>query len=201
MKFYGHANLQQNELQNSVIPIEERFPSTPKVGQLAFVNKILYICVDLTNGNLPVWVPLTRELTLYTHSQNTAQSMWTIKHNLNTTSVQVQVFDTSNRVIIPDEITIVDANTVTVDTHAPLSGRAIVLTGHNDGNVKPTYSFIHYQTEAATDWVINHGLGREPIVRVFVGNQEVQPLAIVHNSLNQLTVRFSEAFTGIVKLI
>jgi hypothetical protein len=76
-----------------------------------------------------------------------------------------------------------------------------VLSGHNDGNVKPTYSFIFYQNDPATSWTVVHGLGREPIVRVFVGNQEVQPASIVHDSLHQLTINFNTAVSGIVKLI
>ena len=200
MKFYGDANLQQNELQQAVIPIEAAFPVSPKVGRLAFVNSILYICVSITNS-LPVWVPLTRELTLYTHTQQTASLIWAIPHNLNTTSVQVQIFGVDNRVMIPDEVTISGANQVLVTFNTATTGRAVVLTGHNDGNPKPTYSFIHYQTTSSSSWVITHNLGREPITRVFIGNQEVQPQSITHNSLNQLTIAFTQAYAGIAKLV
>lgn len=200
MKFFGHANLQQNELQQAVLPIEEYFPAEPKVGRLAFVNSILYICVSIANG-LPVWVPLTRELNMYTHVQTAPSDLWVIPHNLNTTSVQIQVFGTDDRVIIPDEIIVGAANQATIKLNTEISGRAIVLTGHNDGSPKATYSFIHYQTESNPQWVITHGLGREPIVRVFIGNQEVQPQSITHNSLSQLTITFSQAYTGVAKLV
>lgn len=200
MKFYGHANLQQNELQQAVIPLDLRFPVSPKTGQLAFVNRILYICVGIEN-DLPVWVPMTRELTLYTHVAQTASDNWVIDHGLNTTSVQTQVFDVDNQVMIPDQITVNNANRVTVTFGTPITGRAVVLTGHNDGNIKPTYSYIHYQTSASTSWVVPHGLGREPIVRVFVGNQEVQPQSITHDGGNSLTIAFSAPYTGIAKLV
>lgn len=200
MKFFGNANLQQNELQQAVIPLELAFPPTPKVGQIAFVNRILYICVSITNG-LPVWVPLSQELTLYTHSQTTPATTWNIEHDLNTTSVQVQVFDSNDRVIIPDEIIVNTANTAIAMFNTALIGRAVVLTGHNNGIAKPTYSYIHYQTESSDSWTILHNLGREPIVRVFIGNQEVQPSSITHNSANQMTINFSTAHSGIVKLI
>ena len=200
MKFFGNANLQQNQLQQAVIPLELAFPGVPKVGQIAFVNKILYICVSVTDG-LPVWVPLSQELTLYTHNQSTPATTWSIVHNLNTTSVQVQVFDANDRVVIPDEITVTSANTATVTVNTAFAGRAVVLTGHNDGIAKPTYSYLHYQTESASTWTITHNLGREPIVRVFVGNQEVQPSSITHTSVNQLSVNFGAPYAGIVKLI
>ena len=200
MKFYGHANLQQNELQQAVMQIEEAFPQDAKVGRLAFVNSILYICVSLTNG-LPVWVPLTRELTLYTHSQSLASDFWTINHDLNSTGVQIQVFDNAGRVLIPDEITIVDNNTATVELNTAIVGRAVVLTGHNDGIVKPTYAYTHYQSTPSDTWVINHNLGYHPIVRVFIGNNEVQPMSIEHNSNSTVTIRFTQPYVGLAKLV
>src|SRR5215216_4482455 len=108
MKFYGNANLQQNELQNAVLPLDTAFPTTPKVGQLAFVNSTVYICVSAANS-LPVWVPMTREITAYTHNQGNASATWNISHNLNSTSVQVQVFDALGRMFIPDNILVNDA--------------------------------------------------------------------------------------------
>lgn len=200
MKHFGNINLQQNQLQQAVIPVETAFPVSPIVGRLAFVNSILYICVDTTNS-LPVWVPLTRELTLYTYSTSTASSTWTINHGLNTTGVQVQVFDVNQQVLIPDTITVVTSNQVIVTFSAAITGSAVVLSGHNDGNVKPTYSFIDYQTTASASWDIVHNLGREPITRVFIGNQEVQPQSITHVSNNELIIAFSQPYTGIAKLI
>lgn len=200
MKFFGHANLQQNELQQAVMPIETAFPVEPKVGRLAFVNSILYICVSI-DQDLPVWVPLTRELTLYTHTQNEAAETWTINHGLNTSGVQVQVFDEAGRVMIPDEITITNSNSVLVEMNTAMAGRAVVLTGHQDGAVKPTYSFTYYQNPAAATWTVTHNLGYHPLVRVFVGNSEVQPASIVHNSNNDMTITFSAPFAGVAKLV
>lgn len=200
MKFFGHANLLQNELQQAVIPLELAFPPIPKVGQIAFVNKVLYICVSVTDS-LPVWVPLTRELTMYTHSQSAASTTWTIPHELNTTGIQVQVFDDSDKLIIPDDVIVSTANEAIVEFNVPVRGRAVVLTGHSDGLTRPTYSFMFYQTEPSSNWLVQHNLGREPIVRVFIGNQEVQPASITHNTTNQLTINFNAPVTGIVKLI
>lgn len=202
MKFFGNANLQQNLLEQAVIPIETAFPaaSPPKVGQLAFVNSILYICVSIAQG-LPVWVPLTRELTMFNHTQSSASATWSINHGLNTTGVQVQVFDNAGHVLIPDEITIIDSNSVTVSLSFAIIGKAVVLTGHNDGTVKPSYAFIHYQSTASATWDITHDLGHNPIVRVFIGNAEVQPQGIVHNSINDLTITFLTQQAGLAKLV
>jgi hypothetical protein len=200
MKFYGDANLQQNQLQNAVLPIETAFPAFPKVGQIAFVNSIVYICVSLANS-LPVWIPMTREITAYTHAQPTAALTWTIDHGMNTNSVQVQVFDDSSRVVIPDQIQVLSPNTVQVSLSTAAIGRAVVLTGHFDGSTKPTYAYTYYQSTPATTWVVQHNLGYHPIVRVFIGNDEVQPLTVTHDSNNQLTLTFSTASVGYVRLI
>jgi hypothetical protein len=200
MKFFGHANLQQNELREAVIPIETSFPSNPKVGRLAFVDSVLYICVSKADG-LPVWVPLTKELTMDTYTQATASDTWVIDHRLNTTGVQVQVFDEAGRVMIPDDITINSSSRATVEFNTPAVGRAVVLTGHQDGNVKPTYSYTHYQDVASATWNIPHNLGYNPIVRVFVGNAEVQPESIVHNTANDLTITFMSPYVGVAKLV
>lgn len=200
MKFYGHANLQQNELQNAVLTTLTQFPADPKVGQIAFLNRIVYICVQVTPAPA-VWVPLTNEITAYTHTQESAAQVWNVTHGLNTTSVNVQVFDGSNNVVIPDSIVTVNANSLNIAFASNQNGRAVIVTGHFDGNVKPTYSYTHYQTTASTTWVIPHNLGYEPIIRVFIGTQEVQPASIIHDSVNQTTITFTVAVAGTARLI
>ena len=143
MKFYGHANLQQNELQNAALSTLTAFPVTPVVGQIAFVNSTEYICVG--SGQLPVWVPLTREITAYTHSQPDASSTWTINHDLNTTSVNVQVFDASSRMVIPAEIETTSPTVVTVMFGTAQAGRAVIVSGHFDGQAFLCRKRIHYK--------------------------------------------------------
>lgn len=199
MKFYGHANLQQNELQNAVLSTLAAFPVTPKVGQFAFVNSIVYVCV--TDGSLPIWVPLTREITAYSHSQNTLATTWEITHNLNTTSVNIQVFDGTNNVIIPDSIVALSSNLCAITFGTAVAGRAVVITGHFDGVSKPTYAYTHFQSSGSSTWTVSHNLGYNPIVRIFIGNQEVQPASITHDSTNQLTITFNDSQAGYARLI
>jgi hypothetical protein len=199
MKFYGHANLQQNELQNAALSTLTAFPAVPVVGQLAFVNSIVFICVG--SGSLPVWVPLTREITAYTHTQAEATSTWTIAHNLNTTSVNIQVFGGDNRMVIPSEIETTSPTTAQVSFNTPMAGRAVVVSGHFDGNVKPTYAYTFYQSSASTTWTIVHNLGYNPIVRVFIGNQEVQPTTITFTDTNTAVVTFDTPQVGMARLI
>jgi len=200
MKFHGEANLQQNFLRNAVIPLDEDFPTTPVVGQLVFTQGILYICVQIVD-DLPYWVPLTQVITSFVHYQDSASASWEIEHNLNSSAVSVTVYDTMNRVVIPNDVTILNASNVQVDFGAPFQGSAVVLTGNPDGAVAPTYAFEFMQTSPSTTWTINHGLGRYPIVRVFVGNQEVQPASVVFTNINTVTLTFTTPQVGQAKLI
>ena len=200
MKFYGHANLQKNQVQNAALQTLTQFPVSPVVGQIAFVNSIVYICVQVTPAPA-IWVPLTREITSYVHSQPEGATTWTVVHNLNTTSVNVQVFDSSNRVVIPDDIETTGPNGLTIDFSSAMSGRAVVLSGHLDGSVKPTYAFTHYQSSASSTWTITHNLGYNPIVRVFIGTSEVQPDTITHPDTNTTVITFTTPQAGYAQLI
>ena len=199
MRSYGNLNLQKNELQNAVFSTLSTFPTDPKVGQVAFVNSIVYICVNIDND--PVWVPLTREITAYTHVQANLSQTWNIIHNLNTTSVNVQIYDSINNVILPDNIQCTGPNSITVSFSSGMAGRAVCISGHYDGNTKPVYAYTHYQQTASTQWVIPHGLGYNPIVRIFIGSQEIQPNSIIHNSTSELTISFQTAQAGYARLL
>jgi hypothetical protein len=199
MRVLGHINLTQNQLQNAALETLTTFPATPVVGQLAFVNSTVFICVQA--GALPVWVPLTREITAYTHSQGIAAQTWNVTHNLNTTSVNVQVYDNLNKVLIPDEIETTSPTTAIITFNTAQAGRAVFVSGYYDGNPKPTYAYTHYQSSSSTSWVIAHNLGYNPIVRVFIGNNEVQPLTITHDSINQVTITFTTAQVGYARLV
>lgn len=199
MKFYGHANLQKNQLQNAALSTLTTFPADPVVGMLSFVNSIVFICVQA--GALPVWVPMTREITAYTQIESTPSAEWTIVHNLNTTSVNVQLFNNLNQMLFADEIQTDGPNSVTAFFNTAVAGRAVVVTGHFDGNPKPTYAYTHFQSSASDTWVIVHNLGYYPIVRVFIGSQEVQPASVTHDSTDQTTITFSTAQSGYARLI
>lgn len=200
MKFYGNIALNQNELQQAVLQLEADWPANPKVGQVLFKNKIVYICVEVTTG-VPFWVPLTRELTTYAHMQPAPETTWTIIHNLKTGTPVVQVWDLDSKMVIPNQIEVIDENMITVSFLNAEAGRAVVLTGSIEGGERQSYSYEWTQTTLSSSWTIVHGLGYLPIVRVFIGNQEVQPLTVTHDSNFQTTVTFSSPQTGMVKFI
>lgn len=200
MRSFGHLNMQQNELQEVVMQIEENFPMEPIPGRLVFKNRILYVCVEITAGT-PVWIPLTNQINSYTHHQSSNSATWTIVHNLNSTIPVVQIYDSDNKVIMPSDIQIISNTQLNVNFGVPVMGRAVVMTSDEEGNPRPSIAFEHTQTTPSTTWIVDHNLGYYPIVRVFIGNQEVQPLSITHDSVFRTTISFSEPQVGIARFI
>ena len=111
------------------------------------------------------------------------------------------VYDLNNRVILPDDISVDSANQITVSFASSTQGKVVVLSGSQEGQALPTYAYEFYQTTPSTTWSIAHGLGRYPIVRIFVGNQEVQPMSITFDTMNTVTVTFSTPQSGQAKLV
>jgi hypothetical protein len=200
MKFHGDINLQDNEMQQMVFQTEVNFPEVPTVGRIVFKDKRVYICIEIVAG-IPSWVPLTHELDTYIHVQSAASTTWNVEHNLSTTTPLIQVYDPEHKMVIPGDITIVDNNNLTIDLGVAMAGRAILMMGNVDGVQRSEFAFEHTQTAPTDTWVIDHGLGYYPITRVFIGNEEVQPLSVVHDTIFQTTITFSTAQTGVARLV
>lgn len=203
MKSYGHINFQQNQIQQVALEVESNFPAQPVAGRLVFKDRVLYICAEIALGT-PVWIPLTHEINTHIHVENSPQWTWNIQHGLNLGTPLVQVYDQeSNSMVIPNAIDVIDADNVQVTFNTAIAGRAIVmggiLSGH--GNDRPIYGYEHTQTNLATVWTVNHGLGYYPDARVFVGATEILPLAISHPSLFTTVIEFSSPQTGIARFV
>jgi len=200
MEFHGNITMLQNFLQQAALSVETNFPATPVVGRVVFKDQRVYICVEIQTG-IPVWVPLTNEIASYVHAQSPGDTTWVINHNLNTTTPAVQVYGTDGKSIIPDEIVVNTNNQITITFGISFAGRAIVLTGSAEGAKKTNYAFEWNQTSLATSWVVFHALGYYPITRVFIGQQEVQPASILHDSVMQTTITFSTPQVGVARFV
>lgn len=200
MDVIGDLNLGGNTLYGVTIETVENFPISPKAGRFIFKDKRAMMCVEVTGG-IPVWVPLTQELSMVIHNQTVAASSWVIEHELNTTNLIVQVLDVNNLTIIPESIDLSVLNEVTINFGAAsLPGKAVIMSGTIDGHPKPNFAYTQDFTNTSTV-VVTHGLGYNPIIRVFIGNYEVQPASIVHDSTTQATITFSSPQTGTVRCI
>lgn len=150
MKHYGNIDLNNNQLQHAVLPMDTDFPAEAIPGSLIFKNKKVYICTEVDVG-VPVWIQLTQSIAAYIHTQTTAQTAWTIDHNLNTALAIVQVFDANNQLMIPDYVDVSTVNRTIVMFSTPQIGKAIVMLGSTTGDQNnimidtPTYQLPRWR--------------------------------------------------------
>ena len=199
MELHGTLNMLGNKLSNAGFESATNFPASPTPGTVCFKDSILYFCTELSGG-LPVWVPLTKTLEFIRVDTTTPALEWTIHHNLNTNMPFVQVYDSNGKWVIPNSIDASIIGQITVSFSTPVSGTCVLQRGATEGMAPEVIAFNAPFTNQDV-WVVNHGLGYNPLVRVIVGNQEVQAQSIMFNSTTQLTVTFSTAQTGSVRCI
>jgi len=70
----------------------------------------------------------------YLHIQTISSLTWNISHNVGTTNVHVQIFDTSSNLVIPDQVHIIDINTIEVKFGASATGKAHIILFPNPIN-------------------------------------------------------------------
>ncbi len=109
-------------------------PENPKAGQWALIQNRVSVCIEIEDGKLPVWFPITNEGNQVEHNQTEPETIWNINHKLGSNTVIVQCFDDASTPIRPDEIEVVDENNVQVKFSTPLVGRTFVLYGTEQGS-------------------------------------------------------------------
>lgn len=136
MKIYGDLSFESvGSLVQSGIAIEspDSLPTSGVLpGRLSFVSQKLYICVSVTN-NIPTWVELTDEVGADVYTQATAAITWVINHGLNSTTPAVQVYDSSGLQMIPEAVTVNNANTVTISFTTAQAGSAVIVAQSTSG--------------------------------------------------------------------
>ena len=72
----------------------------------------------------------------------------------------------------------------------------ILVANTDGGGGSGNNSYVHTQSAASDNWVINHNLGYNPNVTVLdsAGTQVIGE--IEYNTINKLTLKFSTAFSG-----
>lgn len=196
MDIHGSLDLRGNLLKQVRLEAESGFPVAPQPGRILFreEDKMLYICAEL-DGGLPVWVPTAQVKDMFRHVQSEAALEWTVPHGLNLSPVLVQVYDVSGKWVIPDEIDCSNLNSATVKFSTPTAGFAIVIRGEMFGAPAPSIAYTQDFTSSTT-WVVTHGLGYNPDIKVYVDGFMVQPQSIVHDSTMQATITFATAKAG-----
>ena len=63
----------------------------------------------------------------YLFTQGVASDLWTINHFAGTTNLLIQIFDSANNLVIPDNVELVNINTVEVTLSTPITGTARII--------------------------------------------------------------------------
>jgi len=100
------------------------FPVANSIGQLTFVNGVLYIW-SLVAG-VTTWYPLTKAQAVYVHTQGVASVTWTVTHNLATQNIIFMIYDVNNEVQ-QAQISNMTDNSFTVNLSVAILGRCVVF--------------------------------------------------------------------------
>lgn len=124
MRVHGNLNFNDNQIQNFIIDPVSSFP-TPKLGRMVYRTDIgnAYICISEDNSG--VWVAAGNR-PAYVHTQSSASLTWTVEHNLGTTDLIVQTYDSTGAMFIPDSIIATSANQVVVTVSESITGKVVI---------------------------------------------------------------------------
>ena len=95
------------------------------------------------------------------YTQATASTTWVFAHNLGSTYVTMDVYDSNDNIIIPQNITATNANTLTLTFSVPTSGHAVATVGGGLPTISAAVSnYILSVNEDGTSalWVSASGL-------------------------------------------
>lgn len=126
MKVYGEMLLNgtSSKLKGACLGLVPDFPDIPRVGQLVFKDKKLYICTEF--NATPIWFPLTTDLAMYT-ANFSGSDVWTCVHGLDNDEILIQIYDTDNYVIYPNEVDNSVIGRTTIRFSTAMSGRIFIV--------------------------------------------------------------------------
>ena len=162
-------------MQRMVVQSDSNFPVTPIVGRVVFKDQKLYMCVAI-NNNIPVWLPLTNKIDTYVHTEAVAATTWTVTHDLNTTIPLLQVYNAAGEMLIPDSVTPLNNNEMTVTFSTAIAGTAVVLFG----DLMPT-SGLGLLEPGIPTWVVDVSLATYDTKSLLISSQTLSPKGMVFN--------------------
>lgn len=145
--------------------------------------------LDLSNANIGS--------SRYLHTQQTSSVTWNITHNLGYSYPNVTVYDGStNKIMIPSDITSIDQNTTQVTFATSEYGFALVSVGGISAGASDRY--LHTQNTSTGSWVIDHNLDYKfPNIDVYDSNDEqLIPQKVKAVSENRIQIDFVTPTSG-----
>jgi hypothetical protein len=199
--FYIIAN-DSGETTTHIVAKETLLSGLAITGSNAFVGN------ENINGNLSVTgsVVISGSLDIssanvgssrYLFTQTTGSTTWNISHNLNYNYPNVTIYDGSNnKVMLPSDVTSINANTTQVTFATPEYGYALVSVGGISTSTADRY--LHTQTSTTGSWVIDHNIGYKYVtINVYDGaDEQLIPQKITAVSVNRTQIDFATPTAG-----
>jgi len=132
----------------------------------------------------------------YLHTQPTAATNWSVTHSLEYDYPSVTVYDNSDRVIIPEEITRVSNTRLTISFASPTSGNAHISVGGISNLAGDRY--LHTQSNVSNNWAISHNLNWQYVnIDVYdANNQLLIPQSVIATDANTTNIAFAAPTSG-----
>jgi len=170
-------------------------------GTLALTGSNNFIGTQTITGSLSISGSLILDnanidTSRYLHSQSVASTTWTVNHSLEYDYPSVTIYDNTNKVIIPDEITRVSNNQLTITFASAESGNAHVSVGGISNIAGDRY--LYTQSTPASTWTITHALNYKYVnVDVYDNNDQLMlPQTVTATNNNTLTLVFATPTSG-----
>ena len=136
----------------------------------------------------------------YVHYQNSVSSIWNVEHNFNTKAVSVDVYNSSDEMMIPDDIIAVDYDTVQITFATARTGLALIQGAGTRASISGTIAsqYTHVQSVPVDMWSITHNLmSKDIIVQTYdSANSMYIPGSVDIIDSNSITISHGEQTTG-----
>ena len=198
MKIIGNLDFVNNQSKNFVLELYDGsldttkpFPDNPTIGRVVFRIDLLQIFVCISTD--PVyWKPIIKVSSGYIHTQSTVSSEWYITHNLKSEDLIVQTYNNSGYKIEPDNIQIVDENTIKITFNPSTTGKAVILSAEE----VMEQSEVEVYTDSDADSTPYHN-GQSSIKKAVLSvNGEDKHVLYVNNIFVHKDGNISETITG-----
>lgn len=169
-----------------------------------------------TAGDEPILAPSTgplpessRNIVAFTYIKVANPKMfWQINHNVNSTNVFVQVFDSDGNIVKVNSVKIVDSNTIIIGFDSEILGKAQLLFFRSElfsdlANTNiPVQEFTQPADSPATTWTVDHNLGYSPVAVVYDSNGYlVTPSSVIYTSPDSVELSFKSPTSGSVRFV
>lgn len=127
-----------------------------------------------------------------------SQDQVTVNHNFNSRNIHVSVYDDSNQLLIPENVTLTTSDQVTIDLSTAISGYVVVAKG---GHIIANEDLTSHREDVSgsSTYTITHNLDEEfPLVQSWNTSTKLQevPSSVESLTANSIQVTFSSTFVG-----